>query len=107
MIGGTSLLPVVSGYRSDLSRHASNRKRLGCYPEPLPLPLERGTGRIGAVAVPVTSPRQHVKLKVPVLLLMLAVPRTSLLLCYPVSQAASTNCSCHKPPSKRGRDYCR
>lgn len=107
MIGGTSLLPVVSGYRSDLSRHASNRKRLGCYSEPLPLPLETGTGRIGAVAVPVTSSPQHTKLKVPVLLLLPAVPHTSLLLFYPVSQAASTNCSCHKPPSKRGRDYCR
>jgi hypothetical protein len=86
MIGGTSLLPAVSGYRSDLSRHASNsRKRLGCFPEPLPLPLERGTGRIGAVAVPVTRPLQHVELKVPVRLLLLAVPHTSLLLCYPVS----------------------
>jgi hypothetical protein len=93
VIGGTPLLPVVSGYRSDLSRHASKRKRLGCYPEPLPLPLETGTGGIGAVAVPVTSSSQRIKLKVPVLVLLPAVPHTSLLLFYPVSQAASTNTS--------------
>lgn len=55
MIGSASLLPVVSGYRPDLSRHASNSKRLGCYPELLPLPLERGTGRIGVEAVPATG----------------------------------------------------